>query len=368
MIATLPESAAPPANAAEGERLRALLQRAAQLAGAFESLESLRAVAEGLRLAQRLGDARAEAQALAIATQCHYQRGDYVSAVATGVDACATLHRNDLAGRSHVMLGVAMAFFSVGEFRRAEQAARRAILHASGEHESQQEATARSALAFVLADDGRFDEALAELRRARVRFRALGDAVRVKKATSNAGHTWRKRGIALAAAHDPAGAKRCWRRAQRHYRRALAIGRSRLDDAIILGCLGECALLLGHAARAMIHLRAAEQRTGPRDAPRIVGNIALFRGQAERQLRRWANARRHLKAALELSEALDNDDLAVQARHALAALAEDRGDAPGAREWRDDAHRFQQVRHDALAGFRRQMRPLWDRYLRGSEA
>lgn len=363
----LPPTPAPAALAADRERLREMLREGTQLAGAFEARTALKSVGEALRLARRLRDPRAEAQSLVVATQCHYQRGDYVAAVATGLDACATYADNDLEGRSHVFHSVALAFFSAGEFRRAEEAARRAIRYAEREHESLFEATARSTLAFILCDSGEFEAALAELRRARARFRRLGDELRVKKATSNTGHVWRKRGIALAAAHDAEGAKRAWQRSMRCYRAALGIGESRLDDAIILGSLGESALRLGRAHEAIAHLDAAAQKTGPRDVARITAHIALRRGEAEHALHRWAAAERHLAAAVEQADALENEDIALEARDALARLCDARGDGARAREWRDERRRLQERRRDALAGFRRQMRPLWDHFLRGAD-
>ena len=290
-------------EAHDAELLRDSLKHALHLAGAFESRQALKVARDAQRLARRLRDSRSEAQALAIATQCHYQRGDYVSAVATGLDACATLDQEALDGRAHVLHGVALAFFTVQEFRRAEDAARCALEYASLEHESLLEAYVRSTLAMILCETGRFDESLAHLRLARARFRKLGEEVHVKKSASNAGHVWRKRGIAFAAAHEAAEARRCWRHATRFYRSALGIGRSRLDDAIALGCLGECANLLGHHEEAIDYLRTSAQRTGPRDTVLIVANIDLRRGIAERALGRrgapsaqGAGSRRHAGA------------------------------------------------------------------------
>jgi tetratricopeptide (TPR) repeat protein len=362
-----PEALAPDSRAPERERLRAALREGAALASTFESRNALRSVSEALRLARRLRDPRAEAQSLVLATQCHYQRGDYVSAVATGLDACATYADNDLEGRSHVFHSVALAFFSVAEYRRAEEAARRAIRYASREHESLEEATARSTLAYVLCDSGQFDEALRELRRARARFRKLGDELRVKKATSNTGHVWRKRGIAFAAARDADAARRAWQKAMRYYRAALRIGRSRLDDAIILGSLGESALRLGRFHEAIAHLDAAAEQTGPRDAARIVAHIALRRGEAERALGRTEAAETHLRDAVERSRSLENDELGLEALEALARLCDDRGEGAQAREWREERGRQQASRRDALAAFRREMRPLWDHFLKGSD-
>jgi len=219
----------------------------------------------------------------------------------------------------------------------------------------------------VLCDSGQFDEALRELRRARARFRKLGDELRVKKATSNTGHVWRKRGIAFAAARDGDAARRAWQKAMRYYRAALRIGRSRLDDAIILGSLGESALRLGRFHEAIAHLDAAAERTGPRDAARIVAPIALRRGEAARALGRTDEAERRMREAVEGARSLENDELVLEALEALARLCDDRGQGAQAREWRAERDRLQASRRDALAAFRREMRPLWDHFLKGSD-
>jgi len=363
MTVSVRESEVSPIDPAEAEKLRELLQQATGFATAFEPRSGLRAASEALQLARRVGDARSEAQALAVATLCHYHRGDYVSAVATGLDACATFSEINLAGRSHVLQSVALAFFSVGEYRRAEEAARSAIRCASFDGDAAQVGAASNILGYVLADSGHFDDALAAFRRARNIYRKRGDDIRVKKTASNAGHAWRKRGHALAATHDDE-ARRCWLRAMRYYRSALRIGRSRLDDAIILGSLGECALRLDRVHEALAHLQAAAQRTHSKDAPRIVAHVDLRRGETERALHRWLEAERYLLRALEASEPLENDELPVECRIALAQLADDRGDGEAARRWRDEARRIRDERREALAGFRREMRPLWDHFLR----
>ncbi|APV48396.1 hypothetical protein BWI17_01050 [Betaproteobacteria bacterium GR16-43] len=357
----------PATDADDRQLLRDTLVNAWDFTAAFESRDALRALGEALRLARRLGDARSEAQVLALATQCHYQRGDYVSAVANGLDACATYGRNDLEGRCHAFAGVALAFFSVREFKRAEESARRAIRFATRERESLAEAQARSTLAFILADTGRFEEALSELRRARLRYRKAGDLLRLKKASSNAGHTWRKWGDALAREDDPEGARRCWQRAMRYYRAAFAGQRSRLDDVIILGCLGECALRLGLVPEAAAHLSAAGERLKPKDPTPILATFYLLRGEVEQAQQRWSWAERHLKTALAESDSLENDEVSVGARAALARLYEAQGDAARARQWKAEAKRVAEEQDESLSGFRRQMRPLWDRFLRAAE-
>jgi len=352
------------AESAERAQLEAALVRAREFTAGFDSRESLKAAGQAIRLARRLKDARAEAEGLLLATTCHYQRGDYVSAVANGIDACATYRQNDLEGRSHAFSGVALAFFSVRDYKRAEEAARRAIHYAARDHESTLEATARSTLAFALAEAGRFDEALAELARARRSYRKAGDAVRMKKSSSNTGHTLRKQGHAQLAARDAEAARRSWRRAARWYGVALAIGQSRLDDAIIQGAWAECLLMLERVPESLRRVTAAQALQQPGDPKPIVASLTLWRAECERALGHWTAAERLLKETIDEADAIDNDEVSVDARVAMGRLFEARGDAVRGRQWRGDARRVAEAQVASFAEFRRQMRPLWDRFLR----
>jgi tetratricopeptide (TPR) repeat protein len=332
----------------------------------MDPARSLRAVAEALRLARKLGDRRSEAQSLSIATTCHYLRGDYVSAVATGIDACATFPSNDIAGRSYALQGVALAFFSVSDYVRARGACERAILYGTIEGEPGREASARNVLGYVLAESGHHEEALAEFRLARKHFRKLGDAVRAKKMSYNMGHTWSRRGDEFAA-RDPGAAKDCWRRAMRFYRAALATAPSRLDDAISLSGLGKCALELEQPRQALEFLERASNHLARRDPPRIVSNIACWRGRAESSLGKFAQAEHHLLQALKRADELENDDHGVKCREAMADLAERRGQPADARQWRAEAEARRSQQRESLDKFRREMGPLWDGFLKRAE-
>ena len=59
--------------------------------------------------------------------------------------------------------------------------------------------------------------------------------------------------------------------------------------------------------------------------------------------------------------------MSVVARTALARLYEAQGDAARARQWKAEAKRVSEEQDESLSGFRRQMRPLWDRFLRAAE-
>ena len=343
--------------------MRALLAEARQAIADFNPRNGLKAAAEALRIARHQGDSRSEAEALSIATVCHYQRGDYVSSAATGVDAYATIREHRLAGRSHALHSVALALFSVAEFHRAEEAAARAIRYAHREGDAMQEASTRGMLGYILADSGQYEQALGQFRRARALYKKAGDPVRVKKTSSNSGHALRKCGLDLFS-RSPEAARRCWTRALRFYRAALACGRSRVDDAIILGSMGECSLLLGRLDAAEDYLAAAADKTQPKDPAVVVGNLEWRRGELARARGRWDEAERRLLVAIEAADGVDNDDLAVQGRESLALLALDRGDKVEARRGREEARRLKAERQQALAGFRREMRPMWDRFRR----
>lgn len=355
----VPRAPVPDADAALLEHLR----RAREYVAAMDPTRSLRSVAEALRLARKLGDRRSEAQSLAIATRCHYLRGDHVSAVATGIDACATFASNDIAGRSYALQGVALAFFSVSDYARARGACERAILYGVIDGEPGQEAAARTVLGYALAESGQYDEALAEFRIARKHFRKLGDTARAKKISYNLAHTWAKRGDDLVAS-DAGAARDCWLRAMRFYRAALAAGPSRLDDAISLSGLGKCALELEQPRQALAFLEKASANLTRRDPPRIVSYIAGWRGRAECALGEFAEAERHLLQALKPADELGNDDHAVKWREALAVLAERRGEPVHARQWRTEAELKRTKQSESLMKFRREMGPLWDRYLK----
>jgi tetratricopeptide (TPR) repeat protein len=359
-----PQADAPKATPPEAEALRRALEKAETQSISIDAAGALQSVAEALRLARRLGDDAAAARAHAIAAAGHYYRGDYVAAVANGIDAFALGGATDARTGAMAMLGIALSFAFVGELRRGEEAARRALRLAAAAQDRRMEAQAQLILGCILSEAGRFEESLASLRRARSAFRRQGDGERASATAVNIGHLLLRQAGALGDSAGAPEAARHRRRARRFYRAALDSGRPRLGAVMVQTALADCELGLGNVAGALALLEQSRRVLEPHDPARIVARLDYYLGEAHRRMGHAAEAARHLHRALEAADAIDGDDLAVQCREALSRLAEDLGDEAGARRWDRDARSVLDRRRASLADFRRQMRPLWDRFLR----
>jgi tetratricopeptide (TPR) repeat protein len=353
-----------PASPPEAEALRRMLDKAELSSISLDAAGALREVGEALRLATRVGDAAGMARAHGIATTCHYYRGDYVAAVASGIDACANGARAGGAVAAKAMLGVALAFSSVGELRRGEQAAARAVRLAASARDPRVEAQAHLILGCVLRDARRVEESLGELRRARAAFRRQGDPERASAAAVNIGHVLLQEAGDLDRQGDSRLAARLWRRAARHYRSALDSGRPRLGAIMVQTALADCEMNLGNRDGARSLLEQAERFLEPRDPATVVARLDYYAGEVARRLGRAEEASGRLHRALEAADGLEGDDLAADIRDALSRLAADLGDAREARRWARAAKADRDRRRALRAEFRRRMRPLWDRYLR----
>ena len=362
-LATHRSHIASDASSRDAEALGRLLARAQHLGRSLDVHESLRTVGEALRLARRLHDRQAQMQAFCIATVCHYYRGDFVAAVATGLDACVACPDGDRSGRSNALQSVALAFLSVKDLRRAESAARHALRHAADEGNAAVAANSRNVLGLVLSEDSRYDEAYGEFRRARAIFRKLGDAERISAIAVNTGHALRRQGMARELGGDHSGAARRWRRARSVYRTALGAGRPRVGSVMVQAALADCEMRLGGVEAAHALLVDASRHLRPKDPVRITARISCLLGEAERRMRSWPDAGRHLRRALESADSIAGDDLASECRECLSRLASDRGLQAEAREWQDAARHERQKQRQALVAFRREMRPLWKQYL-----
>ena len=352
----------------ERERLGLLLQLAGRLAGGFRTREGLRRTREALGIARKLGDRAAVAQALTAATLCHYHRADYHSAVATGVDALEALSPDDPAGRSGALQSIALALFAIGDFARAEDAAERAAREAELSGERDREASAYNVCGFIYADDGRYADARRAFRRSARIYRALGEALMVKKVACNLGHTYRKEGAALEARQRPGEARRRWRHALGVYRIGLATGSAQANDAIVLGSMGECEWRLGRAEAARAHLEQSLELAQAVGAPRIAASCALWSSRVLESAGESAAAERVALAALSAAEQLEHDEILSECLRHLAGLRAARGDAVGAREAEERAGRATLERSLALAAACEQTAPLWDRFAQAHRA
>ena len=331
-----------------------LLELARAHGAAFRNREGLRAAREALTIARSRGDALAIGRALSTATLCHYQRGDYVAAVATGLDAVAAYADGDLVGRSRALQSIALAFFSVEAFAPAESAARRAVEDARAGTDPEREAYASNVLGFIICDRGHFNEARRLFRFAARHFRLADDGVRLKKSISYLGHAYRRQGNALLRDGHVGQARIEWKRAVSVYRIALETGVHEADDAFIVGEMAECQCRLGDYPDGYATVaRAIELARGVNNA-QVLANCFLWEGHILQAMGELEAAERAFDRAVSASAPLEHDAVLPRALRAVAAVASLRGDSgraalaeAGAKEAEDRRREFfGRVRHE----------------------
>lgn len=343
------------------ECLATLLELAQQHAADFHNLEGLRSAREALNIARDRGDSLAVGRALGTATLCHYQRGDYVAALATGIDAVEAYADGDLLGRSNALQSIALALFAVEAYDRAQAMAARSVADAKASADPQREAGARSVQGCILTDRGRFNDARRHFRHAAACHRLLGDPIRLKKSIANIGHTYRQQGIA----HENAGRLQAafyWKQALRVYRIALANGQGDADDAIILGAMAECELRLGNVPAAFAEVARALALAREVGSEIILAPCHLWESHILKAMGKLDDAVRACERAVEAAEELEHDEILGDTLKALSALEDQRGRFERASDLEQRALRLALERENFLARVRDEMGPLWDRY------
>lgn len=343
------------------ECLATLLELAQQHAANFQNLEGLRAVREALAIARVRGDSLAVGRALGSATLCHYQRGDYVAAVATGLDAVEAYADGDLLGRSNALQSIALALFAVEAYDLARTMVARSVADAKASADPSREAGARSVQGCILCDRGHFNEARRHFRHAAACHRLLGDTTRLKKSISNIGHTYREQGIAQESAGRLQAAF-YWKQALRVYRIALATGQGEADDAIILGAMAECEFRLGNASAAYGAVARALALALDVGSEIILAPCHLWKSHILKAMGEIDAAVWSCERAVEAAEALQHDEILVDALKALSALEDQRGRFERAADLEQRAKRLALERENFLARVRVEMGPLWDRH------
>ena len=343
-----------------GECLAALLDLASLHAAEFRNREGLRSAREALNIARARNDGAAVGRALAAATLCHYQRGDYVSAVATGLDAVAAYADNDRPGRSSALQSIALALHCVKASELAQVTAEQAIADAVAVADRIREANARSVLGVIAADRGNPREARRHFRTAAARYREAGDPIRVKKAASNIGHTYRQQGNAEALAGKTALAAMRWKQARRVYETALRTATTTADDAILLGAIAECECRLGQLDAARQHVQ---------EALAIATGIPMIEAPSHLCLARVLHAQGDLKAAERACERARDAALRLEHGEVLATcllLQSQLNDLQGRFETAHDLERRAKEvtleREAELARMRDELALVWERY------
>ena len=310
----------------EEGRLAILLELARAHAAAFRNREGLRAAREALSIARRRGDALAIGRALSTATLCHYQRGDYVAAVATGLDAVEAYADGDLGGRSRALQSIALALFSVDAFAGAESAARRAVDDARAAKDPDREAYAGNVLGYIICDRGHFNEARRLFRYSAHYFRLSGDVLRLKKSTSYLGHAYRRQGNMLERGGHMGQARIEWGRAISVYRIAAGIAVHEADDAFIVGEMAECQCRLGRFQEAYATIASAIELARAVNNVQVLANCHLWEGHSLEGMGELEAAERAFDRAVRAAAPLEYDAVLSNALRALAAIVARRGD------------------------------------------
>ena len=350
-------------------RLPALLDIAREHAAAFRNLEGLRAAREALVIARRHHDGLGVGRALSVATLCHYQRADYVSAVATGIDAIEAYADGDVVGRSRAFQSIALALFSVEAFELAETMARRAVDDARYAGDREREAYSGAVFGMILADRGHFNAARRQFRVAAAYYRSVGDTVRLKKSTSNLAHTYRKQGNSYEVAGRNGHARLYWTQALRVYRIAYAAARHYADDAIILGSMAECECRLGHSEEAYADVSRGIELARRVESARVLAHCQLWEGYILKDMDQLDAAEQAFERACESAGPLEHDEILASCLHGLATLVEARGQSERAAQIEARGRHVVHERESFLARVREELGPIWRRYTeRGSAA
>ena len=310
----------------EEGRLAILLELARAHAAAFRNREGLRAAREALSIARRRGDTLAIGRALSTATLCHYQRGDYVAAVATGLDAVEAYADGDLGGRSRALQSIALALFSVDAFAGAESAARRAVDDARAAKDPEREAYAGNVLGYIICDRGHFNEARRLFRYSAHYFRLSGDVLRLKKSTSYLGHAYRRQGNMLERGGHMGQARIEWGRAISVYRIAAGIAVHEADDAFIVGEMAECQCRLGRFQEAYATIASAIELARAVNNVQVLANCHLWEGHSLEGMGELEAAERAFDRAVKAAAPLEYDAVLSNALRSLAAIVARRGD------------------------------------------
>ena len=314
----------------EEGRMAILLELARAHGAAFRNREGLRAAKEALNIARKRGDKLAIGRALATATLCHYQRGDFVAAVATGLDAVAACADGDLVSRSRALQSIALALFSVEAHGPAESAARRAVDDARAGKDAEREALASNVLGYIICDRGHFNEARRLFRFSARYFRLSGDGVRLKKSISYLAHAYRRQGNTLERDGHLGQARIEWGRAVSIYKIALESGEHAADDAFIVGEMAECECRLGKHQQAYAHLASAIELAQSVNNTQVLAHCYLWEGNVMQAMGNLEMAQRAFDRAVKAAGPLEHDPVLYLALRALASVVSQRGDAESA--------------------------------------
>ena len=345
--------------AGAGERLGALLQLGAHLAGQGPARDGLRAAREALELSRAAHDECGSGHALALAARCHFQRGDCFAAIASGVDALMSFGDHEPRARADVLRTLALALRRFEDLEHAESAGACAVRLAAGREDC--EAAAREAYGGVLAERGRSQQAREELRRAGALYRRVEDRAGVKRAAAAIAHTYRNQANAAQRAGRSEQARLQWRHAVRVYRIGLAFDRASACDAEILAAIAECECGLGDIDAAYEHAGMAVTLAADTAAGATLARARLCESRALQAMGRLPAAERACGHAATAADEAREERLLVECLRAQARLNDLLGRFESAADLEDRARRAEQQHRALLARMRAELAPLLER-------
>lgn len=235
----------------------------------------------------------------------------------------------------------------VGEMEAAQGCWSELLASATAAGDDELTSMASNNLGIVLTLQGRWDEALASYNRAATACQRMGDRLGLARAHQNLGITYRELGfLAEADAH--------FQSAGDHGKAVDAddvVGRAEEERAVGLLLAGDPDLAEATARRALQRFTRLGDPLGQGEARRVLGIIALARGDV-------VTARRELEAALETARETGAALLEAEVLEALAAVELEDGD--------DAAAAFLQGK--AATSFEAMGAAAWGRQLRARMA
>jgi tetratricopeptide (TPR) repeat protein len=344
------------------ECLAILIELAELHAATFHNREGIRCAREALNIARVRNDAHGAARARAAAMRCHFQRGEFVSAVADGLDAVHGFGDADVARRSGALQGVAQALIAVESFDLAADVAERAAADARAAGDRSAEAGARALWGSILVSRARYGEARRQFREAGAIHRSLGDTVAMKRSAASLARGYLAHGNNALQQGDPDQARSLWRHAIRVFRVAAATGESLADDALCLAGMAECEMRLDNGGRALAVVRQAVELAGQSRNPLALSRSYLWESHALKAAGKIEAGRRACECARDAAEQLDHDPLLAECLRAESLMNDLSGRFESAQDLEQRAERVELEREAHLARVREEVGMLLVRH------
>jgi tetratricopeptide (TPR) repeat protein len=341
------------------ECLALLLELADAHCAAFRGREGVRCAREALNIARVRGDHGSVARAHAAAARCHYQRADYVSAVAAGLEAMDAYGESDLQGRSEALQLLAQALMAIESFDLAEEVAQRAAEDALRGGNPTAEAGARSIWGAILIQRDRFGAARRQFREAGAIQRKLGDKLMLKRSAANIAKGYCRQANECDLRGDIPEARMLWRQAIRVYKVAIATGSLYAEDALAHAAIAECECRLGNPEAALKAIGPALELAVKSASPLVIAHCHLWESHAYRALDKLHDARRACSSARDAAEQFQHASILPECLKAESRLNDLEGRFESAQDLELRAERVNIEREAFFSRIRDDVARLW---------